>query len=316
MSAHPDLIPPARVLEAFDLEPKSLARAKSGLMNPTWYACSRGGAALVLQRVNPIFSADVNIDIAAVTEHLLKKGLVTPRLVPTRDGALWLEHEGVWRALTRIDGVCHDALSRATQARAAGRIVAEFHRAVSDLEHRFRNRRLGVHDTARHLRLLREALVEHRSHRHFAVIEPLAERVLEAAAALPPLPGAGVPGLDPAAIKGEVALVNVFASWCLPCKVEHPLLMRLARENIVAVYGINYKDDENQALAWLKNLGNPYRAIGYDGSGRAGIEWGVYGVPETFVIDKAGRIRFKHVGPIEPRDLEETLLPLISRLSQ
>jgi Ser/Thr protein kinase RdoA (MazF antagonist) len=190
MSAHPDLIPPARVLEAFDLEPKSLARAKSGLMNPTWYACSRGGAALVLQRVNPIFSAHVNIDIAAVTEHLLKKGLVTPRLVPTRDGALWLEHEGVWRALTRIDGVCHDALSRATQARAAGRIVAEFHRAVSDLEHRFRNRRLGVHDTARHLRLLREALVEHRSHRHFAVIEPLAERVLEAAAALPPLPAA------------------------------------------------------------------------------------------------------------------------------
>ena len=136
------------------------------------------------------------------------------------------------------------------------------------------------------------------------------------AAALPPLPGAGVPGLDPAAIKGEVALINVFASWCLPCKVEHPLLMRLAREGAVAVYGINYKDDESQALAWLKNLGNPYRAIGYDGSGRAGIEWGVYGVPETFVVDKAGRIRFKHVGPIEPRDLEETLLPLISRLSQ
>lgn len=188
MSAHPDLIPPARVLEAFDLEPKSLSRATSGLMNPTWYAYSRGGAALVLQRVNPIFSAEVNIDIAAVTEHLGNKGIMTPRLVPTRDGALWVEHEGVWRVLTRIDGVCHDALSRPTQARAAGRIVAEFHRAVSDLDHQFRNKRLGVHDTARHLRALREALVEHRAHRHFDVVEPLAERVLEAAAALPPLP--------------------------------------------------------------------------------------------------------------------------------
>ncbi len=136
------------------------------------------------------------------------------------------------------------------------------------------------------------------------------------AGALPPLPGAGVPGLDPAEIKGKVALVNVFASWCVPCKAEHPILMRLARDNGVAIYGINYKDAEGEALAWLKSLGNPYRAIGYDGSGRAGIEWGVYGVPETFVIDKAGRIRFKHVGPIEPRDLENTLLPLIERLSR
>ena len=187
MSAHPDLIPPARVLEAFDLEPRSLVRATSGLMNPTWYADSRTGAALVLQRVNPIFPAEVNVDIAAVTDHLANKGLLTPRLVPTRDGRLWLEHHGVWRVLTRIDGVCHDALDRPAQARAAGRIVAEFHRAVSDLDHRFRNRRLGVHDTARHLRILREALAEHRSHRHFDVIEPLAQRVLDAATTLPPL---------------------------------------------------------------------------------------------------------------------------------
>jgi Ser/Thr protein kinase RdoA (MazF antagonist) len=187
MSAHPDLVPPARVLAAYDLEPKSLVRATSGLMNPTWYADSQGGAALVLQRVNPIFSAEVNIDIAAVTEHLAAKGLLTPRLVPARGGDLWLEHDGVWRVLTRIEGVCLDALERPAQARAAGCIVAEFHRAVSDLDHRFRNRRLGVHDTARHLRILREALVEHRKHRHFDVIEPLAERVLETAASLPPL---------------------------------------------------------------------------------------------------------------------------------
>ncbi len=108
------------MLEAFDLEPESLERATSGLMNPTWYADSRRGAALVLQRVNPIFSPEVNVDIAAVTEHLGKKGLLTPRLVPTRGGALWLEHEGVWRVLTRIDGVCHDALETA-RASARGR---------------------------------------------------------------------------------------------------------------------------------------------------------------------------------------------------
>lgn len=188
MTAHPDLVPPAPVLAAFELEPASLVRATSGLMNPTWYASSRRGAALVLQRVNSIFSAEVNIDIAAVTQHLAAKGLLTPRLVPTRDGALWVEHDGVWRVLTRIDGICRDALETPAQARAAGRLVAEFHRAVSDLQHTFRNRRLGVHDTPRHLRILREALVEHRGHRHFDKIEPLADRVLEAAAALPPLP--------------------------------------------------------------------------------------------------------------------------------
>jgi Ser/Thr protein kinase RdoA (MazF antagonist) len=188
MSAHPDLVPPDDVLAAFELEPQSLERATSGLMNPTWYVSSRGGERLVLQRVNPIFSAEVNIDIAAVTEHLASKGLLTPRLKATRDGALWFEHEGVWRVLTRIDGICRDALESPAQARAAGRLVAQFHRAVSDLDHRFRNRRLGVHDTPLHLRNLRQALVEYRDHRHFAAIEPMARRVLEAAAALPPLP--------------------------------------------------------------------------------------------------------------------------------
>jgi Ser/Thr protein kinase RdoA (MazF antagonist) len=188
MSAHPDLIPPAAVLAAYDLDLSTLERATSGLMNPTWFAASRRGAALVLQRVNPIFSAEVNIDIAVVTEHLAGKGLLTPRLVPTRDGALWVEHDGVWRVLTRIAGVCRDALETAPQARAAGRLVAQFHRAVSDLSHSFRNRRLGVHDTPRHLKTLSEALVEHRGHRHYDAVAPLAERVLETAAALPPLP--------------------------------------------------------------------------------------------------------------------------------
>ena len=192
MVREPTLVPPPAVLAAFELVADSLVRATSGLINPTWYARSTHGTPLVLQRVNAIFPAVVNLDIAAVTEHLARKGLVTPRLVPNRDGALWLEQDGVvWRVLTRIDGVSHDALESPTQAREAGRVLAEFHRAVSDLDHTFRNARLGVHDTARHLRGLRDALVEHRDHRDIRNIAPLAERVLALAAALPPLPASG-----------------------------------------------------------------------------------------------------------------------------
>ena len=188
MSATRAIIPPAAVLRAFELADGSLERAQSGLINATWYARSRRGDARVLQRVNPIFPAEVNLDIAAVTDHLARKDLVTPRLVPTSDGALWLEHDGVWRVLTRVEGVCRDALESVPQARAAGRLIAEFHRAVSDLEHTFSSRRPGVHDTPRHLRTLREALAENRGHRHYDAIARLAERVLEAAAALTPLP--------------------------------------------------------------------------------------------------------------------------------
>jgi cytochrome c biogenesis protein CcmG, thiol:disulfide interchange protein DsbE len=134
--------------------------------------------------------------------------------------------------------------------------------------------------------------------------------------ALPALDGAGVPGLSDAAIKGKVALVNVFASWCVPCKIEHPILMRLAEEKRIAIYGINYKDTANDARGWLKNLGNPYAAIGHDEPGRVAIEWGVYGVPETFLIDREGRIRYKQVGPITPQALQDTILPLIAQIEQ
>ncbi|HEX6978008.1 MAG TPA: DsbE family thiol:disulfide interchange protein [Alphaproteobacteria bacterium] len=133
---------------------------------------------------------------------------------------------------------------------------------------------------------------------------------------LPPLAGSGVPGLSDAAIKGKVALVNVFASWCVPCKAEHPVLMRLAEERRVPIYGINYKDAERDARAWLDTLGNPYAAIGHDLSGRVGIDWGVYGVPETFVVDRTGRIRHKHVGPITPQILRDEILPLIASLEK
>ena len=189
MAASLTLTPPVAVLEAFELEPGSLARATSGLINPTWYARSKRGAEIVLQRLNPVFPPAVNLDIAAVTEHLARKGLVTPRLVPTRTGALWLEDEGaVWRVLTRIQGVSRDALASPAQAREAGRALAEFHRGVSDLAYTFQTARLGVHDTPRHMKGLRDALVEHAGHRDIATIRPLAERVLALAAALPPLP--------------------------------------------------------------------------------------------------------------------------------
>jgi len=188
MSGTASQTPDATVLDAFELA-GPLERATSGLINPTWFVSARDGRALVLQRVNPIFPPEVNVDIEAVTRHLFAKGIATPTLVPSRFGRLWLEHDGaVWRVLTRIDGVTRDALESPAQAREAGRVLAEFHRAVSDLEHEFRSRRLGVHDTARHLRNLREALDEHRGHRDFAAVRPLAEQVLALAAELPALP--------------------------------------------------------------------------------------------------------------------------------
>jgi cytochrome c biogenesis protein CcmG/thiol:disulfide interchange protein DsbE len=132
---------------------------------------------------------------------------------------------------------------------------------------------------------------------------------------LPPIEGIGSPGLATSDLKrGEVTLVNVFASWCVPCRAEHPLLMRLAEDDIATVYGINYKDKPVEAREWLEMLGNPYGRIGADRSGRAAVEWGVYGVPETFVVDAEGKIRYRHIGPIHRSELEETILPLVEGL--
>ena len=116
--------------------------------------------------------------------------------------------------------------------------------------------------------------------------------------------------------KGEIVLVNVFASWCGPCLVEHPLLMDLARNNEVKIYGINYKDSPKNSAAWLEQYGNPYKGIGSDLDGLVGIDWGVYGIPESFIVDGDGRIRFKHIGILTKEDLSEVVLPLISELSK
>src|SRR5690606_11545456 len=127
--------------------------------------------------------------------------------------------------------------------------------------------------------------------------------------------GSDLPGLSSADLGGgEVALVNVFASWCLPCRAEHPIFMGLAEGDRVRIYGLNYKDAPEDDLAWLEELGNPYGAIGADEEGRTGIEWGISGVPETFIVDQEGTIRYRHVGPIHPVDLEKRILPILERL--
>ena len=130
---------------------------------------------------------------------------------------------------------------------------------------------------------------------------------------LPPLPGADRPGLSRADLGGKPMLVNVFASWCVPCRVEQPMLERLAAQG-VTIMGIDYKDRPQDVKDWLGEMGNPFTRIGSDADGRVAIDWGVYGVPETYVIDRAGTIVYKFVGPLQARDLDRTLLPLLEKL--
>ena len=121
-------------------------------------------------------------------------------------------------------------------------------------------------------------------------------------------------GLSSQDLRGEVSLVNVFASWCVACRDEHPLLLAVEREGIIPIHGLNYKDTPDAAAAWLDALGDPYTRIGADFDGRVGIDWGVYGVPETFVVDQDGRIAYKYIGPMTPRVLDEIILPLVRNL--
>lgn len=130
---------------------------------------------------------------------------------------------------------------------------------------------------------------------------------------LPPIEGRDE-GLSTADLTGEVSIVNVWASWCVPCRVEMPLLVELAESGTVPIYGINYQDRADAALAFLDELGDPYDRIGADRNGRVAIDWGVYGLPETFVIDAEGRIAYKHVGPFNRQMLEEDILPVVRRL--
>lgn len=118
----------------------------------------------------------------------------------------------------------------------------------------------------------------------------------------------------PEELKGKVWLFNVWASWCVSCRQEHPLLMQFARTNVVPIYGLNYKDERKAAKQWLQQWGNPYQLSVHDLTGSAGIDWGVYGVPETFVIDKKGIVRHKHIGPVTRDALEKEIVPLVKKL--
>jgi len=130
------------------------------------------------------------------------------------------------------------------------------------------------------------------------------------------LPMLDVPSrsLSPEHLRGQVWLLNVWASWCVSCRQEHPLLVELGRSGVVPIYGLNYKDERPKALGWLQEFGNPYTGSVMDTDGRVGIDYGVYGVPETFVVDRDGLIRYKQIGPITPEVLKEKILPLVRKL--
>ena len=133
--------------------------------------------------------------------------------------------------------------------------------------------------------------------------------------ALPPIKGRA-DGLQTADLNDRVVLVNFFASWCVPCRAEIPLFLELSRSAVVPIYGIDFKDKPEKILPWLQEAGDPYTRIGADGDGRTGIEFGVYGMPETFVVDAKGAIAYRLVGPVTRSNLDQTILPLIRRLQQ
>ena len=119
----------------------------------------------------------------------------------------------------------------------------------------------------------------------------------------------------PADMKGKVWLLNVWASWCVSCRVEHPLLVEMSKKKLVPIVGLNYKDKRAEGMEWLQRFGNPYSLSAFDVDGKVGIDYGVYGVPETFVIDKQGVIRYKQIGPITPEALEKKIMPLLRELN-
>lgn len=130
---------------------------------------------------------------------------------------------------------------------------------------------------------------------------------------LPPVQGRTL-GLSSDNLEGEVSLVNVFASWCTACREEHPLFMQLKKQGVVPIHGLNYKDRPADAARWLDMLGDPYTRTGADRDGRVAIDWGVYGVPETFVVSRDGRIAYKHIGAVTPEALRTKILPLVESL--
>ncbi len=212
MSAAHGTRPPDEVLAAwgFDGDDVVVAPLTGGLINAT-YAVRRGGAPIaVVQRLHPVFGAEVNLDLEAVTAHLAARGLTTPRLIRTQGGAAWIEHAGVWRALSWVDGVTVHAVPDPRWAEAGGALVGRFHRAVADLEHRYHFARAGVHDTPAHLAKLRRHVAAPPEAGGEAPLvaeaRAVGAEILAAAAALPPLDVAALP---PRHIHGDLKISNV-----------------------------------------------------------------------------------------------------------
>ena len=191
----------------------AVTRIGSGLINRSYLLARADGARAVLQAVSPIFPPEMHGNIVAVTERLAAAGLVTPRLLPTRDGRPYLVASagGLWRLLTHVDGVSFDVVAGAEQARAAGELVGRFHHAVEGMNHEFVGMRVGVHDTPRHLARLDEAVATHAGHRLFAEVRPLAEAIRAGAAALPPLPP-----LAPRICHGDLKFNNILFAGHTP----------------------------------------------------------------------------------------------------
>jgi Ser/Thr protein kinase RdoA (MazF antagonist) len=205
-----------------DWEVATVGPLGSGLINQTFLLTTHGNHA-VLQRLAPIFSPIINENIVAVTAALAAAGLTTPRLLPTRDGRLWLElggNDGVWRLQTFVPGASFDKVQNPAQACAAGALVARFHRALDGLAHSFRGLREGVHDTGKHLLRLREALAVHADHRLIARAGPLADAIFTRAQDLPPLPD-----LPPLLCHGDLKLNNILFAGEAPPASEQALCL-------------------------------------------------------------------------------------------
>jgi len=194
-------------------EGSALTRLGAGLINRSYLLSRPDGARAVLQAVSPIFSPAIHGNIVAVTERLAAAGMVTPRLLPARDGRPYLIAPGgtVWRLQTHIDGVAFDVVASVTQARAAGALVGRFHAAVEGLAHEFTGLRAGVHDTPRHLARLEEAVANHPGHRLAPEVRPMAQAVIDGAAALPPLPE-----LAPRVCHGDLKFNNILFAGTMP----------------------------------------------------------------------------------------------------
>lgn len=204
-------------LAEFDLADATVEPLGRGLINET-FAVHAAGGEFVLQRVHPVFAPEIHDNIEAVTRHLQRRGFVTPVLVPTRGGTLWSDRgeAGIWRVLTRVPGVSLDAIASPRQAFAAAGLLARFHAALADLDHRFVGMRSGVHDTAAHLARLREAVAEHRSHPLYAEVAAIAERIERSIAALA-RPGA----LPVRVVHGDPKFNNVLFAGASGAAAEH-----------------------------------------------------------------------------------------------